>query len=643
MKRTLFILSLSALSLSYAHAAVGDVVTINAKNPYYIEGVIDTTPTNSVITSVDRELSTRFYDSNKGGPWTKPYSDGTNGDSLMCWSHASTNAIQYWQDVYGVFYKDSGNMKATSSSTPRPLYNGYYASNPEEGHDTEVWFGATVPNERRMDIARAFYAGWPNSGGKFRNGVDWYFRWDSTTAKDAPGGYYSEYFGNYNGSTPAYVSTEITNNMGVLKNSLLTALGLEQQTGGSFVQVQEGLLAGLSITRDVYDNGQLLTYGHAINCIGVNLDNNGNLVSILITNGDDDISQMQQIYLASDPNDSGKIKIYRDAACSTLWQSGTEWYVTDVSYINTPEVLQNMLSEYRDTNEAAVWSGTSTEWSTQVDVVDSEIADASTGWDVYVDGSTGKEIAEQHHGYYHGYALEGRNVLFDDHAAEGNRTVTINGTVSAGHIEVAAADYQFKKGTDGAIAAGADMTVRSGASLDSEVVLVLHDLELEQGALLSSTETITVTGSFLTSLQESASFSLRNAVTPSASVAANLDLRMATSITLNTAVDMNGHNLILSADTPITLSLNEVDGSIIFFTNMAQLSIVDGKVTTVVAEGANLTQYFSNITTADGRDLSGYQVIYSSGTLSMTLLPEPTTATLSLLALAVLATRRRRK
>ena len=643
MRRSLFILSLASVSVSPTFAAVGDVVTIDAKNPYYIEGVIDTTPTNSAITSVDRELSSRFYDSNKGGPWTRPYSDGTEGDSLMCWSHASTNAIQYWQDVYGVFYRDSGNMAATKTSTPRALYNGYYASNPAEGHDTEVWYGATVPNERRMDIARAFYAGWSNSGGKFRDGVDWYFRWDATTAKDGPGGYYSEYFGNYNGSTPAYVSTEITNDMGGLKSSLLTALGLEQQADGSYVQVQEGLLAGLSITRDVYSNGQWLTYGHAINCVGVNLDNNGNLVSILITNGDDGISQMQQIYLASDPTDSGKIKIYRDAACSTLWQAGNEWYVTDVSYINTPEVLQNMLSEYRDTSEAAVWSGTSSEWSTQVDVVDSEIADASTGWDVYVDGSTGKEIAEQHHDYYHGYALEGRNVLFGDHAAEGNRTVTINGKVSAGHIEVAAAGYQFKKGTDGAIAAGADMTVRSGASLDSEVALNLGDLELEQGALLSSTETITVTGAFITTLQEMSTFALRDAIVPSASVDADLDLRMATSITLNTAVDMNGHNLFLSEVTPITISLSEVDGSILFFANVGTLSVltIEG-ITEVITTGTDLTQYFT-ITSTDGTDLSGYSLVYADGALAMSIVPEPATAALSLLALAALAARRRRK
>lgn len=658
MKRTLFILALSALSLSSAHAAVGDSINPAGKVIYHVDGVKVSTnygTSNYNYTSVVQAESTRLYDSNKGGPWTGSYPNGTEYDSLMCWTHVATNSIQYWQDVYGVFYKDTGNMSATGSGSARELPNGYRGV--ENIYEGGVY--VDVNNARELYIAETFYNSWKNTGGSFGDAADWFFKADSTTnpwdangkwtyatphpSKDyddsfscgTPGGYYSEYFGDGNSDRDAFVtinaadqtsaadSTFAYNDREALKQALLAGLGFTRQDDGSYVQTQEGMVAALSLS------------GHVLNCYGFTTDANGTLNTVLIADGDDGSTFLREL-LIKEVN--GKLVLYRK---DNLAYINSSTYIDGVSYINTPEVLQNMLKEYRSLDEAAVWSGTSSEWSTQVDVVDSEIADASTGWDVLVNGDN---IDAKHHDYYHGYALEGRNVLFGDYAADGNRTVTINGTVSAGHIEVAADGYAFKMGTDGgAIARGADMTVRSGASLDSEVELKLGDLELEQGALLRSSETITVTGAFLTSLQESASFSLRNAVTPSASVDANLDLRMATSITLNTAVDMNGHNLLLSAQTPITISLSEVDGSILFFANVGTLSVltIEG-ITEVITPGTDLTQYF-NITSTDGADLSGYSLVYANNALSMSIVPEPTTATLSLLALAALAARRRRK
>lgn len=678
MKRTLFILALSALSLSSAHAAVGDSINPAGKVIYHVDGVkmsasYGTTSYN--YASVVQAESTRLYDSNKGGPWTGSYSNGTEYDSLMCWTHVATNSIQYWQDVYGVFYKDTGNMSATGSGSARELPNGYISTESirENGYD------AVVNNARELNIAKVFYNSWKNTGGSFDDAADWFFKADSTTnpwdangqwtyatphpSKDydssfscgTPGGYYSEYFGDGNSKRDAFVtinaadqtsavnSTFAYTDREALKQALLAGLGFTRQDDGSYVQTQEGMLAALSLS------------GHVLNCYGFTTDANGTLNTVLIADGDNGTTRLQELSIKEV---NGKLVLYKSDSSAYI-KSST--YIDGVSYINTPEVLQNMLKEYRSLDEAAVWSGTSSEWSTQVDVVDSEIADASTGWDVHVNGDN---IDAKHHDYYHGYALEGRNVLFDDHAVAGNRTVTINGTVSAGHIEVAAEGYRFEKGKDGgAIAPGADMTVRSDASLYSEVELELDDLELEQGALLSSSEaitvkgaleleqgallsstkTITVEGAFLTSLQESASFSLRNAVTPSVSVDADLDLTMATSITLNTAVDMNGHNLLLSAQTPITISLSEVDGSILFFTNVGTLSVltIEG-ITEVITPGTDLTQYF-NITSTDGADLSGYSLVYANDALSMSIVPEPTTATLSLLALAALAARRRRK
>ena len=661
MKRTLFIIALSALSLSSAHAAVGDSIDPAGKVIYHVDGVKVSTyygTSNFNYTAVVQAESSRLYDSSKGGPWTGSYSDGTEYDSLMCWTHVATNSIQYWQDVYGVFYKDTGNMNATGSGSARNLPNGYRGvENIYEGGEY-----VDVNNARELYIAETFYNSWKNTSGSFDDAADWFFKADSKTnpwdangkwtyanphpSKDydtsfscgTPGGYYSEYFGDGNSDRDAFVtinaatqtsaadSTFAYNDREALKQALLAGLGFTQQADGTYVQTQEGMLAALSLS------------GHVLNCYGFTTDANGTLNTVLIVDGDNGTTRLQEL-LIKDVN--GKLVLYRSNSSAYI---NSSTYIDGVSYINTPEVLQNMLKEYRSMDEAAVWNGKGTGgiWETQVDVVDSVIADETTGWDVLVNGDN---IDAKHHDYYHGYALEGRNVLFDDHAAEEDRTVTINGTVSAGHIEVAAEGYRFEKGKDGAIERGADMTVRSGASLASEVELKLDDLE--QGALLSSSKTITVEGAFLTSLQESASFSLRNAVTPSVSVDADLDLREATSITLNTAVDMNGNDngndLFLKAGTTITISLSEVDGSILLFKNIGTLSVltIEG-ITEVITPGTDLTQYF-NIESADDADLSGYSLVYANKALSMSIVPEPTTATLSLLALAALAARRRRK
>lgn len=625
MKRTLFLMvTVSALS----HGAVGDSITIDDKHPYFIDGVQDTVPTNINIQSVDLELSTRFYDSNKGGPWTVPYSDGTEGDSLMCWSHAATNAIQYWQDVYGVFYKDSGNMQASNADTPRELPNGKTGTEP-------AWFNApiSVPNSRQLLIAKTFYDNWSNQGGKFRDAVDWYFRYDSTTA-NKPGGYYSEYFGNYQTGTGAYVSTEITNDLGTLKNALLDSLGLEAQGNGTYMQVEEGLLAGISLTRDVGE----YTYGHAINCIGLTLDASGNLVSMLVTNGDDGISQLEQVYLKSDANDSGKIKLYRDKACTTLWQTATEWYVTDVSYISTPQVLKDMLTEYRSSAEAAVWNGAATEWSTQVDIVDSEIADSSTGWDILVNGDN---IDEKHHDYYHGYATDGRKVEFGTHAAENARTVTINGTVSSQEIAITAAGYRFIAGESAAIAPGADMVISNGATLHSELELQLKNLSMEAGTVLSANSPIVVTGEFntLKSIQEAATFSVRAAATAEETelvrIEADLDLRAATEITLETTVDLDGHHLFLSENAPITLSTDSISGGLTFFTGINELYVGNTKI-----NGSNIVlNDYLNITGNEANETP--TLVFNNGSITISI-PEPTTTSLGLMALMALAARRRR-
>lgn len=263
----------------------------------------------------------------------------------------------------------------------------------------------------------------------------------------------------------------------------------------------------------------------------------------------------------------------------------------------------------------------------------------STGWDVNVNGD---HIAEEHHGYYHTYASEGRRVLFDDHAAESSRSVTITGTVSASTIEVAAAGYEFKEGENAELKAGADLMMRSMASLHSEVALNLQDLTLESGSELSSDQVITVKGEFrAVSIPAVATYALRSSITPASSVNADLDLTEASAIILENSVNMNGHQLRLLSDTPITLNYDAVSSNLPFFTNVSKLLVTTTDGTELaLAPGTDVTQYLTLY--SNGEPLQGVSIIYSaSGDISLTV-PEPTTVTLGLLALAGLAARRRR-
>ncbi len=691
MKRSAFISIFLLTASSITSAAV---VNSGDSSLYIADGV--SIYWQGANMQTDLKNSTRFYDSTKGAEWTSTDQYGNTSDYLMCWTHASSNVIQYWQSYYGVFAKPQQGVYYNANGTMQGIPGGYPSPTLVEmplpygkiGTEPASYGSAeTVSDGKQLAVARDMYYNMNKElAGTFKAAAEWFFR-GQTDLQNSGGTYYVNnqytggYYKNYYSAPPAAdayedptsltglsyttVYSEYIEGLGEINNSttgtffentdlsqvksiLLQALGFDENGE----QTEQGKLAYLGVWHKVGDNEK--PTGHMVTCYGFTTKENGTIKSLIISDSDDgsfyDAQGIEQTSLAKEVFvniEDDRIKLYDDEACSNYWQATTTgYYLGEISYLNTPEVLKNMLSEYSDTaNEAQVWNGMSSEWRAQT-VTTEALPTAATGWDINVNGDN---IAGEHQGYYHTYALEGRNVEFGEHADANNRTVTVTGTVHARNITVSAAGYEFKAGEDAAIAGAgegekANLTITSGASLSSEVQLNLGDLTLENGAELSSDKVIEVHGAFLVKLQEAATFGLaRAAVTPEASVNADLDLRDATSITLNAVVNMNNHNLILSADTPITLSLNEVDGSIIFFTNIAELSIADGEVTTVVAEGANLTQYFSNITTADGRDLSGYQVIYSSGTLSMTLVPEPTTATLSLLALAALATRRRRK
>ena len=653
MKRALIILTLFPTA-SVAVAELGDTAYFDEKCIYSIDGITVTTygVGYGSSASVKPTNSTRLYDSTKAGPWTATYSDGTETDSLMCWTHAAANSIQYWQDVYGVFYKKDV-----------PLPNGYYStvelpsgSYDKGGNDVS---GTVVNDSRNLNIAKNFYDNWTNEGGKFSYASEWYFKGINVAPKSTQfpnkyngervnpnsGGYFDSYFKNsasyitiysqtrHNTTPETSISTngQYFSSLDDLKNTLISALGFERQTDGSYRQTQEGLMPYIG----VWDRND---YGHMLSCQGFTTDTNGNLVSILLANGDDDRTVLKNGVKTVNPASlseryvklvDGKIQLYTNAQCTSSWGS---YYIGEVSYINTPQVLQNMLAEYSNvSNEAQVWNGHSGVWEQQTASTEA-LPTESTGWDIHVNGSN---IDSEHHGYYHTYATDGRAVLFDDHAVEDKRQITINGTVSASLIEVAAKGYEFKAGENAALAAGADMLIRQAATLHSDLALNLANLTLEAGATLSSKEPIVVTGTFIASLQAATTFSLKNAVTVPARVNADLDLSAAKQIILETSVTLNNHILTLAEGQTITLS--SVDENLPFFTDISKL-IIGGKQ---IAKGTDLGDHLVFIS-PENKEYTNISLIYQNNSIMAASIPEPTTATLSLLALAAIATRRRR-
>lgn len=653
MKKTLFLSALLSM-LPHIHAAVGD--TLDLTQGFVAEGV-DATFASGVMTfdKTALQTSTRFFDSQKG--WVAGSSDG---DSYMCWAHTASNMIQYWQTYYGVFSKKDPVSIPYGSDYKRELYNKMNPSN-----------SPVITDPMRLNVMKALKdSGFSNMGGEVATGTNWFFTW-----VDSQGGYYSEYFGEIHNGQSNYTGQTATitgiNSLSTLKSALLPALGITENNG-TYTQTESGLISHLNVTDG--------SNPHTLTCYGLTLNEDGSIKSLIIADSDDCrlrstegvigstgtegtyTPKLTQLYIQTDTD--GKLVLYSDESCETAFISGYKYYVSGITQINTPEVLKNMLAEYSDTaNEALVWNGKNEgTWKVPTTAPDTnELPTEATGWDINVDGAA---IAEEHRGYYHTYSTDGRDVEFGAHAAEDKRNVTIVGKVTAQNINVTATGYSFLAGAGAELTAtegGGTLNIRSGADLSSEVALTERDILLENGALLellnqtsvqlqdvtlqgcatisasAENATIQVSGKFVATTGGTAAtpatFALRS-VSLEPNVNANLDLTKAEAVTLHCNVNMNGHELHLSKDTPFTLT--PTDENAIFFNNIKTLYI-DGQE---IASSTELTDLL-NINITNQASYPDFALVFADGAIA--LVPEPATATLSLLALASLAGRRRRR
>ena len=583
--------TVSALS----HGAVGDRIS----DKYTAEGV-------NRYNGLVYLTSDRFYDS------AKQNYTGASPDSLMCWLHSSANSIQYWQTYYGVF--------ATSEI-------------PYGSRESASLWSEKVTQLQVADTMREYFR---NQGEDFATATEWYMRGEILNSGAMKtlggGGYYSDYFG----TDEAYVKYDVKGtDMNTLTHAVYQAFGIEQQDE-HFVQAEAGLIPLIGIA---YKDSNGNEYGHSISCYGFTTDSSGNIDMLYLTDPDKVNGNPMDIAYVGKSAD-GQLVLYSDAGRTTPLaydSNGNTWFIRNVWHIDTPEVLQNMLAEYSDMDEAQVWNGKNSAWEAQTATTE-ELPTEATGWDVHINGD---HINTKHHNYYHTYATEGRKVEFGTHAEENARTVTINGTVSSQEIAITAAGYRFIAGESAAIAPGADMVISNGATLHSELELQLKNLSMEAGTVLSANSPIVVTGEFntLKSIQEAATFSVRAAATAEETelvrIEADLDLRAATEITLETTVDLDGHHLFLSENAPITLSTDSISGGITFFTGINELYVGNTKIS-----GSNIV--LNNYLNIDGNEANETPtLVFNNGSITMSI-PEPTTTSLGLMALMALAARRRR-
>lgn len=166
-----FLFSMCVLTLA-AHA-----------QPVFVEGV---------------SLDGGWYDCNKTTKWnwqatSKPtgyYSSGDwiLDDSAMCWAHAASNILQWWQDGQASALPAVAPNGASNTAVP------YYASG--------SWIGQKLVDDplyvQQLAIFKAIGKNWGNTGGKSVQAYNWYFNggkldaYGGTLINSDSGGYFKD-------------------------------------------------------------------------------------------------------------------------------------------------------------------------------------------------------------------------------------------------------------------------------------------------------------------------------------------------------------------------------------------------------------------------------------------------------------------
>ncbi|MBR5213779.1 MAG: IdeS/Mac family cysteine endopeptidase, partial [Akkermansia sp.] len=377
------------------------------------------------------------------------------GDSNTCWAQVSMNLVEYWHSYYGVFCKDSRKL------TYGLCYDKQYLDET----------GGTLSLKQNLVFLDTF----SNDGDSLSSYLNWFMLGDddpyfSTIEIPNQGGYWTDYF-TTSSSTHNWYSYYWQDELYLSKlaENLLTTLGYVKNTNVTYKQHIKGQLVYLGLTST---EG---TGGHAITCHGVELNDKGQLKALYVTNSDDLEYKLFKVYL--DQN-STKYLLYADEQCTELWEyANSNWYIDSVGGIRTPQVLQNMLAEYEDENNALVWTGNTTAnglWDLKSAPTTLELPDETSGWEIYaVDG------------YYAAYFDKDRIICFDDYADSG--AVNVKNSGSAYRMELSNDTLAYTFTGEGNNMLTVDTLVADGGGKAS-----FHKMQLNTTAATISKHTISM-------------------------------------------------------------------------------------------------------------------------------------------------------
>ncbi|MDO4527733.1 MAG: hypothetical protein Q4C03_02980 [bacterium] len=572
-------------------------------------------------------------------------------DRDTCWYQASVNVIQYWQSYYGIFAK-----------SPQDLPYGYT-------YDRK--YLNRLQGTQSLEVGMVFYDNIANEAGYFEEATDWYLRGDTlhsslmrsepiSSVKGYHGietGFFSDYFSTQQScaSNTIYLNNRTSTE---LANAFFTGFGYTQNSAGEWNQTIKG--------QNVYLVVKPIGGGiepHAITCYGFEVDAEGNLQALLITNSDDKMYGASRAYVKW--NEGTKTyDLYQNEERTIGWEySGKNWSLNYMHFIQTPELLQKMYAQYTSAEKTLSWNGKLDKWSAEYTefTTDALPDSAKTGWDVYVDAG---DMA--HHNHYATYYDPTRKVEFGSHGA-GQSTVTVDGTVKAAGLVLSAGNdggYTFKGGA-------IDLSGTSAVSTFNlrSVVETTDGVLLKTGEGTDVFEGTEVTANMLdvdagnlvfredANLTAAAGNLASGATLTLSGVTANVtDMTLESGSTLavqspsviNGTWDIQGDvTLVMALGTSVDTPMLDIQGTLKLADSATLTLVLTGVESLPEGTQVSLFNFTQEESTIDmGRiKVSGGELAYQNGSLSFTAhsIPEPTTATLSLLALAGLCARRRRK
>lgn len=609
------------------------------------------------------ELQERIPDSEKNKIYTRAYdwyygswSQNLKSDGNTCWYQTSANLIQHWQTYYGVFAQNSAELP----------YGMTYS------RDSLNLLGGT----QSLRVAMVFYDNIKDTGGNLRTAADYYFGgadlsympqgWSyrpdnivvSTTGENfkrtstptggtaSAGGYFKDYFPaplqvGSDLDNLAIISKQVSTNTSDTGQALVAAMGCSIADDGSIRQEIKGQIAYLSLK-----SGGV---GHAITCYGFTLNDDNTIKSLKVTNSDDIKYSLFDLYVKN-----SSLQLYTDEACTERWEyANCYWEIDGIENIRTPDELVQMYAEYTSKERNLEWNGKQNTWSDTYDSTTDELPTASTGWEVYVDSQTN----DAHDQYYNTYYSESRVAEFGNHGSS-NTQVSVAGSVRAAGMVLSAdpgADYTFTgSGADtDSIDLESGTLFKSGASTDTlnRISLLAKAVSLEAGELIlaSGTQLTADTGTVNTS----------STLTIADSRASISELQVQNGGTFKAAVNSSFlGNLTLMEGATLTFDLTDLssDSYVMYFDGLLSMNGETYLTYTGLEEMRDYTPsnifydiclfQFSDPQTIDTTLflVSEGFVMYDAVSFSLILsIPEPATATLSLLALTGLSMRRRRR